>query len=206
MKKLISLSIFALSTLFGCQGSPVVDTVVAAPSAAIDAGAGAGGTGGATTTTSQSGSGGSAGGVVGTSVPPMCFSPEGIRRLPDPILTPGKICSESDLDFDGFRYNQGTNSKGVAYCRRYVTLKMKMTVAESYGIAKTDFSNYEFDHYIPLAAGGANDISNIWPQPLSDATSKDVIETRVYNGLKAGKITQEEAVTLIRAWKPADCK
>lgn len=203
MKKLISLSIFALSTFFGCQGSPVADSVAAAPASAIDAGTGGvAGTGGAT---NQSGNGGNAGGVVGMSVPSMCFSSEGIRRLPDPVLTPSKICSESDLDFDGFRYSHGTD-KGVAYCRRHVTMKMKMTVAEAYGIAKTDFSNYEFDHYIPLAAGGANDISNIWPQPLSDATSKDVIETRIYNGLKTGKITQEEAVALIRAWKPVDCK
>ena len=206
MKKLISLSIFALSTLFACQGSPVVETAaivapntsasVIAPTASSSASGGAGGSPSVNN---------SDGGVVGTSVPSMCFSPEGTRRLPDPVLTPGKTCSESDLDFDGYRYSHGTE-KGVAYCRRHVTHKMKMTVAESYGIAKTDFVNYEFDHYIPLAAGGANDISNIWPQPLSDATSKDVIETRIYNGLKSGRLTQDEAIAMIRAWKPIDCK
>lgn len=204
MKKLISLSIFVMSTLLACQSSPVAEvgvTPIVSNSSTVPAASSVGGVGGSSPENFSRNDGG----VVGTSVPPMCFSPEGTRRLPDPILTPGKICSESDLDFDGYRYSRGAE-KGVAYCRRHVTSKMKDTIAAAYGISKSDYSKFEFDHFIPLAAGGANEISNIWPQPIDDATSKDVIEFRIHNDLKSGKITQDEAISTIRSWVPVDCK
>jgi len=83
---------------------------------------------------------------------------------------------------------------------------MKDKVAAAYSIHEEDYSKYEFDHFIPLAAGGANDIVNLWPQPLADALEKDKIESKVYHGLKSGKMTQEVAVAMIRAWKPMGCK
>jgi hypothetical protein len=121
--------------------------------------------------------------------------------LPDPALTPGKLCTKDDPDFKELRY-----PGKIAYCQRHITKKMKDTVAKAYGIAEADYSKYEFDHYIPLAAGGANDVTNLWPQPLSDANKKDVVEDKVYTGLKSGAISQADAVTAIRAWKPADCQ
>ena len=133
--------------------------------------------------------------------PVQCHTSEGKRRLPDPELTPGKLCTAQDLDFDGYRY-----PSKIPYCRRRVTEKMKMTVASSYGIPKEDWNKYEFDHYIPLSAGGANDVTNIWPQPLDDAKDKDVVEVQVYRGLKSGEMTQPIALAKIRSWKPTGCK
>jgi len=131
----------------------------------------------------------------------LCLTPSGVNRMPLMSVTPGKLCTDKDLDFDGFRY-----PSHVAYCRRHITGRMKNTVAMAYGIPKSDYSKYEFDHYIPLAAGGANDLANLWPQPIEDAKEKDVIEDHVYHGLKSGTMSQAEAVTAIRSWRPATCK
>jgi len=192
MKKLISLSFFALSTVFACQGSPVTETV---PSASASASAAA--------PESSSSVPSQDAGIVDADAATRnkCFTDAGVRRIPDVNLTPGKICSSVDIDFDGYRY-----PSKIAYCRRHVTQKMKNTVAKAYGIDKADYHLYEFDHYIPLAAGGANDVANLWPQPLSDAKSKDDIENKIYQGLKSGTMTQEIAVAIVNAWQPDDCK
>jgi len=115
---------------------------------------------------------------------------------PDYSITPGQICSEDNPDFDRFDY-----SEQIARCKRNVNKSKKIKIADLYGgIDQSEWPNYEFDHFIPLCAGGSNDISNLWPQPLDEANEKDVIENRVCNALRQGNMSQEEAISTIYNW------
>ena len=114
---------------------------------------------------------------------------------PDAKFTPGSTCSEDDPNFQEYRY-----PAHVAYCKRNVSTAEKQKIANHYGVPKKDWPKYEFDHLIPLNAGGSDDITNIWPQPLDEAKLKDVVEQDVYNKLKDGEIDQEQAIQEIRDW------
>ncbi|MBC7457880.1 MAG: hypothetical protein H7235_06350 [Bdellovibrionaceae bacterium] len=115
---------------------------------------------------------------------------------PDPKLTKGVLCTPVDSDFTGFDY-----PSKVARCKRNIMDSEKVAVAKAYGnIPRTDWPKYEFDHYLPLCAGGSNNIQNLWPQPISEAKQKDVIEVQVCSGLKAGTMTQDVALQKINDW------
>lgn len=115
---------------------------------------------------------------------------------PDNSLTPGVLCSESDPDFQGYRYNPP-----IAYCGRNINTDEKLQVAQAYGnIPQSEWSNYEFDHLIPLAAGGSNNIGNLWPQPIVEARVKDILEDQIYHALVAGTLTQAQGVQQIHDW------
>ena len=114
---------------------------------------------------------------------------------PDPDATPGKLCTPDNPDFVGYRY-----AAHVAYCKRNVSQDKKAQVAEYYGIPKSKWKNYEFDHLIPLNSGGSSDIENLWPEPLDEAHEKDKVEQQAFDGLKSGELTQDEAVQLIFDW------
>ncbi len=120
----------------------------------------------------------------------------GANTLPDPEMTPGLVCTESDRDFKGFDYPEG-----IARCKRNFKQSEKTSVARHYGdIPEDDWSNYEFDHLIPLCAGGSNSLKNVWPQPLEQAKRKDVLENQVCVGLRNGTMTQAVAIRKIREW------
>ena len=128
---------------------------------------------------------------------------DGVYHLPNPAWTPGKLCSPTDPDFDGFRYGAH-----IAHCRRNVSHETKVAVARHYGVDPADLSHYEIDHLVELNAGGSNAEENLWPQPLGpeDAAAKDKVEDETFHALRDGRMTQDEAVTTIRAWRPAFCK
>ena len=83
--------------------------------------------------------------------------------------------------------------------RRLVTEKMKRTVAESYGLKRSQVVGQsrgpccEFDHLIPRSLGGADDIRNLWPQPWKEAKRKDVLEVKLGRLVCAGTISLVDA-------------
>ncbi len=136
--------------------------------------------------------------VTAAAIQPRASSPSAPDAQPDWNFTPGRLCNESDADFEDHRY-----PSQIAYCKRHVTLAMKQEVAAHYGVPQSEWPNYEFDHLIPLAIGGNSHVENLWPEPQSQnqgANSKDKLEYNLYLQLNAGKITQAEAVRQIYAW------
>jgi hypothetical protein len=118
-------------------------------------------------------------------------------HVPDPSITPGKLCTAQDPNFDKYVY-----PAQIAHCTRKVTMAEKDAVAAAYGVARKDYSKYEFDHLISLELGGDDDITNLWPQPIAEAKEKDVLEDELGAKLRAGTITQADAVAQLRAWRP----
>lgn len=110
--------------------------------------------------------------------------------------TPGTLCSESDPNFDKFDY-----AEQIARCKRNVSADKKAKIAQIYGgIPRDTWQNYEFDHLIPLCAGGSDEITNVWPQPLVEARSKDRVENMVCRQMRAGTMTQAQAIQKIHDW------
>ncbi len=122
------------------------------------------------------------------------------RAQPDYSFTPGHLCSPSDPNFKEYRY-----AEHIPYCQRNVTQQMKQTVGDHYGVAQPEWVNYEFDHLIPLAIGGDSSIDNLWPQPHEPGSpngseDKDKLENNLYLQMKAGTISQADAVKQIYGW------
>jgi hypothetical protein len=115
---------------------------------------------------------------------------------PNGGLTPGTLCSPDDPNFANYDYPEH-----IARCERNVTREMKQQIADSYGgIPESEWSNYEFDHLIPLCAGGSSSIANLWPQPIDEAHEKDKVEDEVCRGMRAGTMTQAQAIQKIMDW------
>lgn len=122
------------------------------------------------------------------------------RTAPDSSFTPGHLCSPGDPNFQEYRY-----AERIPYCRRKVTKDMKVQIARHYGVPESDWPDYEFDHLIPLAIGGDSSADNIWPQPHEPGSpdgseGKDKLEEQLYLQMKAGTITQADAVRRIYGW------
>lgn len=122
-------------------------------------------------------------------------TPLAMGTYPDPKATPGSLCTEEDRDFHELRY-----ASRVPHCERNVSRAKKARVAEAYGVAESDWPQYEFDHLIPLCAGGSNDESNLWPEPLDEAKEKDKLENELCRQLRDDEISGDDAVRTIRAW------
>ncbi len=117
---------------------------------------------------------------------------------PDWAFTPGRLCTATDPDFKEYRY-----AEHIPYCNRNVTQQMKQQVAAHYGVPQSEWSNYEFDHLIPLAIGGDSHVDNLWPEPNSQNqgnAGKDHLELELYLQMKAGTLSQADAVKQIYAW------
>ena len=125
----------------------------------------------------------------------VLISSTSFATQPNKQLTPGALCTPSDPDFTGYRY-----ATHVAYCKRNVTYQEKLQIAQAYGVPEADWKNYEFDHLIPLNAGGTSRPENLWPQPIVEAHEKDKIEQQTFDGLSNGTLTQDQAIKMIWDW------
>ena len=77
----------------------------------------------------------------------------------------------------------------------------KLQIAHLYGdIPESEWPKYEFDHLLPLCAGGSDDIRNLWPEPIDQAHKKDVLENQICLAMKAGTLKQADAVAKVREW------
>jgi protein tyrosine phosphatase (PTP) superfamily phosphohydrolase (DUF442 family) len=116
---------------------------------------------------------------------------------PNWSLTPGNLCTPTDPNFKEYRYPEH-----IAYCNRNVTQQMKQQVAASYNVPQSTWSNYEFDHLIPLCIGGDSSVDNLWPQPrgATESDGKDKLENELFNQMSAGTIKQKDAVQKIYDW------
>ena len=76
-----------------------------------------------------------------------------------------------------------------------LTEPVKRELLAAYGIPASRISHYELGHLIDLAAGGASDLHNLWPEPNSfhqfRASSvvhndKDAVESYTFHAICAG--------------------
>jgi hypothetical protein len=93
--------------------------------------------------------------------------------MPNPVFTPGMVATS-----DPAVLCEHPEQPGSSYSRqhRHTTYEMKEQVAYNYSLPRRDWHTVEFDHLIPLCLGGADDVRNIWPQPLGEARIKDRAE------------------------------
>jgi hypothetical protein len=116
--------------------------------------------------------------------------------LPDPACTPGALDS---------RVSQQTIG-GTVCVRGYTatvrpvveaTERIKREVMAAYGLTGKRLSDYELDHFIPLALGGApEDVANLWPQPWAgdaNAKMKDAVEDFLHRAVCGGTVPLVEA-------------
>lgn len=111
---------------------------------------------------------------------------------PDPEVTTGELCDRGNADFEGYRYKQK-----IAYCRRNVEPSLKAEIYEEYGVKKSARINYTIDHFIPLSIGGSNSRVNLWPEHKKIKALRANLETEVFEAVRDGHMTQEDAVQKI---------
>lgn len=122
--------------------------------------------------------------------------------VPNTKYTTGALCTQTDVNFSGkFRYKAH-----IPYCNRSVTYKEKVKVGSEYGVKRTAWKNYEFDHLFPLSVGGSDSPQNIWPQPIEQAHVKDRIEDAVYLAMRKGTMSQHDALMSLVNWFCQPCK
>jgi hypothetical protein len=77
--------------------------------------------------------------------------------------------------------------------RRHVTPAMRQEVLRRYRLDHIDTRGKgvccEIDHKVPRELGGADDPSNLWPQPWVEAALKDAEENFYHRAVCAGTMT-----------------
>jgi hypothetical protein len=132
--------------------------------------------------------------------------------LPDSNKTPGMA-------------RQGLSKASICATKwgkdeRFVTAAMKTKVFSLYGylgyqdkrcVPDAHGKTCEIDHLISRELGGADDVSNLWPQAYGstpwNAHLKDKLENRLNKGMCAGHITLQQARDLLmHDWRIAYAK
>lgn len=122
------------------------------------------------------------------------LNPDRPGELPDPHMTPGEA-QTVDL---------GLICTSPIKVPRDVPVSVKMQVFSNYHIPWQNRALYEVDHLIPIELGGANTITNLWPEFGSIPNLKDRVENRLHALVCTGKITIEKAQHDIATnWKEA---
>lgn len=102
------------------------------------------------------------------------------QPLPDPTCTPGAVDPNATVA-QLCRAGGYTTSVRPPVSGTSGTGKAKNYAYQAYGIATGTVS--ELDHLVPLSVGGANDITNLWPEVGSLPNPKDRVETVIHNAL-----------------------
>ena len=113
-------------------------------------------------------------------------------KVPMINIAPGELCTESNKDFDGYRYPDH-----VAHCRRNVTYETKNKICKLYGVL--DRRDYTVDHIIPLSLGGSNSEKNLWCQSRKIITAN--LEYYYYRMVMQDKMRHATAIHALMAWK-----
>jgi hypothetical protein len=127
---------------------------------------------------------------AGVSTKAATGRPAGSVPQPNPSLTPGSVLT-TDLSQICPRVNPA-----VEAARPDETVKN--AVYAEYGVVSRVTGEYEIDHLIPLELGGANTISNLWPE-LNDhpkpgvINSKDLLENKLHDMVCAGQLSMTTA-------------
>lgn len=110
-------------------------------------------------------------------------------HLPNPHLTPGKTVTISKADLCSTKWGKDV---------RHVSLSMKKQVCLRYGVHACPGPSWEIDHLVSRELGGADDVANLWPQPIEEARKKDQLENRLHKLVCAGTVTLPAAQSAIR--------
>jgi hypothetical protein len=108
---------------------------------------------------------------------------------PNPSLTPGA----SDPRVTQTNVSTTICRSGYTSTVRNVSTQTKHAIYVAYGIPNSAQRNYVIDHLIPLEVGGANTVTNLWPEPKADAKVKDKLENSMHAAVCAGKISLSDA-------------
>ncbi|MEZ4751898.1 MAG: hypothetical protein R3B54_15075 [Bdellovibrionota bacterium] len=119
-----------------------------------------------------------------------------VPLIPNPKFTNGELCVVKDKDFDEYRYEEE-----IAHCKRNVSKSRRDKIYQNYNIPTRCRNDYTIDHFIPLSIGGNNHNENLWPEHKAIKAVRQDLEYDVYLDLRASKITQKEAVGIIRTAK-----
>ena len=119
--------------------------------------------------------------------------------LPDPHWTPGAARHVSTRE---------VCRRGSSRDARHVTEAMRRQVFRRYGMPRGNHTGAcrgaqgcEIDHLISLELGGANAITNLWPQPFAgrwNARMKDRLELRLHQEVCTGVLPMRAAQHAIR--------
>jgi hypothetical protein len=113
-------------------------------------------------------------------------------QLPDSHCTPGALRS----------HDAGTIcTPGWAGRHRHVTDSERAEVYRRYGLdGRHPFPEWEVDHRVPLELGGANTLSNLWPEHHPQA--KDRLENRLHQKVCSGGMRLRRAVRIFEVdWR-----
>jgi hypothetical protein len=109
--------------------------------------------------------------------------------LPDPTMTPGAVRT-TDV---GEICSHGTREL------RHWSRERDDRIMLEYGLEPGPHPNYEIDHLVPLAIGGADSDAKLWPQerrplePVWNAEKKDPLEWKLRDLICANAIDIREA-------------
>jgi hypothetical protein len=118
--------------------------------------------------------------------------------LPDPACTPGTIdVAVTDTNITSTVCRKGGYTSSVRPPQT-LTEPVKRRLLAAYGIPASRIGDYELDHLIDLAAGGASDVRNLWPEPNTFSrfqpsqfvhNDKDAVESYTFHAICDRKVT-----------------
>lgn len=113
---------------------------------------------------------------------------------PDPQYTTGVIATS---DFN--ELTQTSSCGTYSQCHRNTTANMKRMICIEY--PQNCDGTQETDHFVPICAGGADNVKNLWDEPAHfmfnnqdlGFHTKDLLEAEVCREIKSGEIAPLEA-------------